>query len=79
MPSRKVQVCPQAGHRTWIRDCLHDLRDYAQSEGLKEADTALRSAIIAVSKEAGIATLLSVEELIAYQEEEAASRRGERN
>lgn len=74
MPSRKFQSCPQTGERTWIRDCLHDLRDYAQMKGLTEADRALRTAIIRVSNEIGVATLLSVDDLIAEQcSEELAS------
>lgn len=49
MPSRSRQSCPLSGTRTWIRDCLHDLRDCAQENNLPEADAALRDAIIRVN------------------------------
>lgn len=71
MPSRKVARCPKTGEQTWIRDCLHDLRDYAQSKGLKATDAALRRAIIEASGEAGVATLLSVQDLVAHQLDES--------
>lgn len=58
------RTCPQTGEKTWIRDCLHDLRDFAQAKGLRVADEALRTAIIKVSIEADIATLLPIEELV---------------
>ncbi len=54
--------------KTWLRDALHDLRKYAQEKGLKEADDALRIAIIRVSLEADIPTGLSVSELIRDQD-----------
>jgi hypothetical protein len=74
MPSCKRTTCPQTGARTWIRDCLHDLRDHAQSKGLMEADAALRDAIVRVSQEAGVATLLSVKDLLAYQASESPAK-----
>ena len=74
MPSRKTPSCPQTGARTWIRDCLHDLRDHAQDQGLTEADAALRDSIVRVSQEAGVATLLSVKDLLAYQASEPSSK-----
>lgn len=64
MASRRIGSCPKTGERTWIRDCLHDLRDYAKSKELTEADRALRTAIIEVSVDAGIATLLPLEDII---------------
>lgn len=49
--------------KTWLRDALHDLRKYAQERNLTEADDALRIAIIRVSVEADIPTLLSIADL----------------
>ena len=49
--------------RVWLRDCLHELRRFAKENNLAEADDALRQAIIRVSLEADIPTLLSVADL----------------
>lgn len=61
------------GKTTWIRDGLHELRQFAQQEGLAESDRALRDAIVRVSLEAGIATKLPIRDLVAHQLEEEAS------
>ena len=66
MASRRNGTYPDNTEQAWLRDCLHDLRDYAQSKGLNVADAALRDAIVAVSLEADIATQLSVKDLINY-------------
>lgn len=65
--SRRPTNDNDRSERTWIRDCLHDLRDYAQAQGLPEADSALRAAIVRVSEERGITSLLSVKDLLEYQ------------
>lgn len=73
MPSRRTGSPIDGSERTWIRDGLHDLRDYAQARGLTAADAALRDAIVQVSLEAQIPTLLSVQDLIDSQTSETSS------
>lgn len=67
MSGRQFTKCSNLEELTWLRDCLHVLRDYAQAKELPHSDDAIRAAIIAVSLEAGVPTLLSVRDLVAHQ------------
>ena len=49
---------------TWLRDALLELRESAKLEGLEASEEALRVAIIQVSLEQNIATLLSIKDLL---------------
>jgi len=73
MTGREISNSQNMEERTWVRDCLHVLRDYAQIKELYEADDAIRAAIVRVSLEAGVPTMLSVRDLVAYQLSEQAA------
>lgn len=49
---------------TWLRDALLEPKECARLEGLEKLEEALRVAIIQVSLEQNIATLLSIIDLI---------------
>lgn len=48
----------------WLRDALHDLKKFANDEGLRASEDALRIAIIRVCDEQDLPTKLSARELV---------------